>query len=67
MTERSEPWTIKELAEAADVDASYIRRLCIQGKIQGARKPARDWLIPAQVGEEWLEERHKRFDNPFNK
>lgn len=61
MTERTDPWTIKELAEAADVDASYIRRLCIQGKIEGAKKPARDWLIPAQAGEEWLEKRRGKW------
>jgi hypothetical protein len=60
--ERVEPWTIKELAEAAGVDASYIRRLCIQGKLEGAKKPARDWLIPAQVGADWLKQKRARWE-----
>ena len=61
MAERVEPWTVKELAEAVGVDASYIRRLCIQGKIEGT-KLGRDWLIPGPVGAAWLKQRRSRWE-----
>ncbi len=60
MAEPGKLWTTKELAEAAGVDASHIRRLLIDGKLKG-RKVGRDWAIPDDVARAWLEERQKRW------
>jgi excisionase family DNA binding protein len=47
------------LAEAAGVFPTYVRRLCAAGKLS-AYKVGRDWLIPAEVGQQWLDERQAR-------
>jgi excisionase family DNA binding protein len=53
-------WTTRELAEAANVDASYLRRLLIDGQLAGYKR-GRDWLIPYAAGQRFLEaEHHKR-------
>ena len=59
MTERTKPWGSVELAKAASVTDAYIRRLCGEGKLD-CYKVGRDWLIPPEVGEEWLQQRRKR-------
>lgn len=66
MTDRTKPWNTTELAQAAGLSDAHIRRLCIAGKLQG-EKFGRDWAIPAEVGEAFLAERRKRFDNAFNR
>ncbi len=58
--EQGRPWSTKQLAEAAGVDDSYIRKLLIDGKIDGY-KLGREWLIPDDVARAWLEERQKRW------
>lgn len=59
--ERTTPYTTKELAEAAGVYQSYIRQLLLAGKLTG-EKLGRDWLIPADVGRAWLQERRRRWE-----
>jgi excisionase family DNA binding protein len=57
--ERDKPWSVNELAEAAGVFPTYVRRLCAAGKLS-AYKVGRDWLIPAEAGQQWLDERRAR-------
>ncbi len=52
-------WTTKEIAAAAGVTEGYIRRLLGQGRLKGYKK-GRDWLIPDEEAQRWLEERAKR-------
>lgn len=59
--ERTTPYTTKELSEAAGVNQSYIRQLLIAGKLTG-EKLGRDWLIPADVAQRWLEDRRERME-----
>ncbi len=54
------PWSTKEVARAAGVDESYVRRLCNQGLIAGAYKLGSIWAIPDPIAREWLEQRRKR-------
>lgn len=60
--ERSTPFSTKELAEEAGVTSTYVRKLCQDGKIDGAYKVGRDWLIPADAGRAWLKERRARWE-----
>jgi hypothetical protein len=41
--------TVKQLAEKWDLTVRRIQQLCEHGKIQGAVRPARDWLIPNDI------------------
>ena len=59
--ERAQPYTTTELASAAGVTDAYIRKLCKAGKLAGD-KVGRDWLIPADVGREWLRQRRERWE-----
>jgi excisionase family DNA binding protein len=61
MPERDKPWGTIELAEAAGVTESYIRRLARAGKFPGAYQVGRVWLIPAHVGDAWLKERQGKW------
>jgi len=56
-----QPFTATSLAEAADIDASYIARLCRQGKIK-AMKFGQAWMIPYEEGRRWLAERETGTD-----
>ncbi len=38
--------TVPEAAKYLKWDRSYVRALCTNGCIQGARKIGRDWIIP---------------------
>ncbi len=38
--------TAQQFADLHGKDASGIRKMCIAGKIKGAQKIGRDWLIP---------------------
>lgn len=55
----ADDWTTQTLAEAAEVSTRYIRQELAAGKIQG-RKMGRDWVIPFEKGQAWLEERHEK-------
>jgi len=46
-------WTAQQLAEAAGVNDSYIRRLLIDGKLRG-QKFGKVWAIPDDVATTWL-------------
>jgi len=59
MPDKQDWWTTKELAEAAGVDVSYVRRLLLQGKIRG-EKFGRDWAISDDVAKSWLALRAKQ-------
>ena len=48
--------TVKELAERAGVDPSWIRHLCGTGEIK-AQKAGFMWIIPIAEAERWLRER----------
>ncbi len=52
-------WTTNELAEAAGVDTSYLRHMLLDGRLMG-RKRGRDWLIPYEEGQRWLERRRNK-------
>lgn len=54
-----EYYTTRQLTEmAADagrpVTQSYVGRLCREGRIEGAVRLGRDWLIPEEAAQEWL-------------
>jgi excisionase family DNA binding protein len=59
MDERTDPYTTTELAEAAGVSNTYVRRLVREGQLEG-KKMGRDWLIPAGVGRAWLDKRRQQ-------
>jgi excisionase family DNA binding protein len=46
--------TVAEAAARAGVTAQRVRLLCKQGRIPGARRFGRDWLIPVQGVDHWL-------------
>jgi len=57
-------YTTRELTETAGaqgrkVTQSYVGRLCRQGRIEGAYKLGRDWVIPERAALEWLQEWQK--------
>lgn len=39
--------TVEEAARRARVTPDCVRKLCRAGRVRGAMKPGRDWLIPA--------------------
>lgn len=44
------PWrTVDEAAEAWGLSASWLRRLCQQGRVVGAQKRGGTWFIPANA------------------
>ena len=57
---KDEFWTAKDLADAAGVTDSQIRRLLGQGKLDGAFKLTGAWLVPADVGAAWVKEHWAR-------
>lgn len=59
--ERTKPYTVTELAEAAGVSDSYIRRLVRDGRIAGELY-GKTWLVPADVGRAWLASRRERWE-----
>ena len=60
MSDDKQGYTVNELAEAAGVSTSYVRRLLGSGDIQG-RKVGEGrrgvWYIPASEARRWLEDR----------
>jgi excisionase family DNA binding protein len=63
MPEREKPWNTTELAKEAGLSDAYIRQLIIGGKIPSAYKVGRDWLIPAEEGQAWLDKRNEKLKN----
>jgi len=49
--------TTKEAAELAGVTDSYIRRLLIDGTLQGRKLNNWVWLVPTTEVERWMEKR----------
>ena len=52
-------YTTRELVELArqrgrSVTQSYVGRLCRQGRIEGAYKIGRDWVLPEWAAQRWL-------------
>jgi excisionase family DNA binding protein len=47
MTPESELISVQAAAAALGVSERYVRRLASQGRVQGAKKIGRDWLIPS--------------------
>jgi len=57
-----ETWTTSELAEDQGVSPSRIRQLCIEGRFPNAVKRGRDWMIPDDDVQAWLNsDRDRRF------
>lgn len=50
-------WTVKELADKAEVSGQYIRRLISEGELPGTYKVGNVWLIPKATAERWLARR----------
>ncbi len=59
MAEPGKLWTTKELAEAAGVDDSTVRRALIDGKLKGS-KVGRDWTIADSEAQRFIAERSRR-------
>ena len=55
------PWSVSELAKTAGINASYVRRLCQAGKLAGSYQVGNTWLIPRDVGEQFLNERRAKW------
>ncbi len=53
-------WTTKELAHAARVDESTVRRALLSGELSGT-KLGNTWVISDEAARPWLEERQKRW------
>jgi hypothetical protein len=51
-----EPYTASSLAKAANVDPSYIARLCRRGELD-CHKLGPVWLIAYDTGRAWLAQR----------
>ncbi len=56
----AELWSTKRIQDEAarrgrPVSQEYLQRLCRDGVIRQAQKPARDWLVPATEAERWLD------------
>lgn len=49
--------SVSEYAEKHEVNEQYVRFLCRQKKIKGAKKPDRDWRIPENA--EYTAQRRK--------
>ncbi len=58
--EPNKPWSTKQLAEAAGVTDAYIRRLLIDGRLDGY-KLGREWLIPEEEAQRFIAERKARW------
>lgn len=61
MTERTKPYTTRELAKEAGVNPSRIRQLLIAGEMTGD-KVGRDWLISPEEAQRFLEGRRARWE-----
>jgi excisionase family DNA binding protein len=59
---QEKPWGSADLAKAAGVSDSYVRRLCAAGKIAGAYKIGKTWLIPRGSGDQWLASRQTKWE-----
>jgi len=46
---RGQLFTVREAARRLGVHETYVRRLAREGRLPGARKVGRDWLIPASA------------------
>lgn len=60
-SERTQDYTTLDLAQAAGVTDRYIRQLVTSGKLTGT-KYGNTWVIPAEVGAAWLQERKAKQD-----
>ncbi len=54
-------WSTTTLAKAAGLSRAYIRQLILKEKIE-AHKHGRDWIIPYEIGETFVEKRNQRVD-----
>ena len=52
-------WSTTTLAKAAGLSRAYIRQLILKEKIE-AHKHGRDWVIPYEIGETFIEKRSQR-------
>lgn len=41
--------TVRQAAEKWNRSERWVQTLCINGRIKGAYRPARDWLIPTDA------------------
>lgn len=63
MSEETKYWTVKQLAEAANVSGTYVRRLLTHNVIKGIKHgdgKRGTWEIPAREAIRWLESRKQR-------
>lgn len=60
-SERTTPYTTQELAAAVNLSDAHVRRLLIAGKLAGT-KLGRDWLISAEEGRRFIQERRSRWE-----
>jgi excisionase family DNA binding protein len=49
MRQLNEFISVQAAAAALGVSARHVRRLARKGRLRGAQKPGRDWLIPSPV------------------
>lgn len=61
-SERTTPFSTKELADAAGMKQITVRKLCQSGKLEGAYKVGRDWLIPPATAQAYISEKRARWE-----
>ena len=52
-------WTVKELAEAANVSGAYVRQQLLAGRLRGS-KAGFTWIISNSEARRWLDERARQ-------
>lgn len=60
-SQRTTPYTVKEISDAVNLSEVHIRRLLAWGKLQG-EKVGRDWIIPVDVAQSFIRERRARWE-----
>ena len=59
-----EYFTTVEMSEKWKISSRRISVLCVEGRIDGAVKKGKTWLIPSDA-EKPCDERFKKYDNNF--
>ena len=57
--------TTKEMAEIWNISARRVALLCSQGRVQGAMKKGKTWIIPSNVDKP-EDPRKKNVDSPID-
>lgn len=50
----------KQASEVAGIHPGHLRKLLAKGRVEGAQKIGRDWLIPREWAETFCRQRRKK-------